>query len=582
MRKFLGDGSSLIRCINEEGTAFEYTLPSDYLGIERTLRITFPPDFPKSLLDIRIEPSPWLEWPHALPKQLCLFGMRQLPINGTAVEIVEETFRRLGKLVTLVMPNSDPLVRRREFEREVTYYWSRALNKTSDQLKLLSRPSIGSPLFTLSETVAGLRSSRRYTLLAVDKSSLTAYSKRMTGISMQSREPATAAFYLPLKTVPDVRFPGAGEIYEWVKEHTLTQDFNTLLGWDKKTSSLPIRWLILCLPEAIEFEGGEPVPEYQSKHFAIALFDTALKNSGNKNYGMRAGRRSLNELVGQRKPPKLAYSQIHVLDRMQVHSRDVRRAPSDFANARVVIIGVGSLGSAVATQLAREGIGNLCLVDPEVLQDANLGRHALGMPSLGYYKSQELCNQLQRDIPTIHVRSIQDYSQSAYLNHRDVFDKADVVISTSADWHSEMSLWDIKAAGAPWTLIQCWSEPYAYIGHLLLAPPGNFDGRKLFDSSGRFHHRMSNWPNDGIHALQGCGTSFIPGAITELASIAAMVSKAALVALSRPSSEPQWHTNINQPDSISLHGGTYIGPTLPHNGVHMSISRPWPSAIKEI
>ncbi|WP_422911805.1 ThiF family adenylyltransferase [Pseudomonas sp. MAC6] len=55
--------------------------------------------------------------------------------------------------------------------------------------------------------------------------------------------------------------------------------------------------------------------------------------------------------------------------------------------ARVVCVGVGSLGSTVALQLARSGVGHLTLIDPDHLVSANLGRHVLGADDLGLPKA---------------------------------------------------------------------------------------------------------------------------------------------------------------------------------------------------
>ena len=65
------------------------------------------------------------------------------------------------------------------------------------------------------------------------------------------------------------------------------------------------------------------------------------------------------------------------------HSRQTRFAPIGVSGqqrlreARVAIIGVGALGSAVAELLARAGVGRLRLVDRDVVELSNLQRQAL-------------------------------------------------------------------------------------------------------------------------------------------------------------------------------------------------------------
>lgn len=570
LRRWLGEGASLLRSAKlkqGEIASFEYPLPIDYMGVERTVRIAFLTKFPIRPLEIVIDPSPWLEWPHAMPGGVCLFGMRQRPVSGSPEEVVDESLRRLGQLVELVMPDGDSDLRQREFEDEIFSYWSQQLDVTPGQLVLVHRPKAAAPLLVLTDTHSRKDAVRASTWLAPDTTSLECHWRRMTGERRHVRAPAAAAFYLPLTSVPFVRVPRASGILEWLQDHTSETGLAELSKWDKTTSGMPQRWLVLRLPgEEME------VPH----HCALVLRSSGMKKGGQKTYGRRAARRAAHGSIGSSKLRAMEYAQIHVLDREQVHSRDVIHSGPAFAAARVVIVGVGSLGSAIASHLARAGVGHLTLVDSDLLEDANLGRHVLGIDDLGRFKANALAERLRHDVPNIEVNSITEFVQFAYGKHRTIFDEADLIISTSADWPCELALWEIKAQGATWTLIQSWSEPHAQIGHALLAPPGAYDGRNLFDASGRFRFRLSQWPNDGIRALPGCGSSFIPGGPVAMVPIAGMVAQAAIGALIGTLNEPAWHTSIGNPKAIPAAGGTYIGPPLPDGAIHLNLARAWP------
>ena len=54
----------------------------------------------------------------------------------------------------------------------------------------------------------------------------------------------------------------------------------------------------------------------------------------------------------------------------------------DFLNKKVVIIGLGSVGSFVANNLSKMGIAKLLLIDPDFLTVDNISRHYLGMDSV--------------------------------------------------------------------------------------------------------------------------------------------------------------------------------------------------------
>lgn len=67
------------------------------------------------------------------------------------------------------------------------------------------------------------------------------------------------------------------------------------------------------------------------------------------------------------------------------------------------IIGCGGLGSQVAEQLARNGIGRLVLVDFDVFKARNISRHVAGVSDLGRKKT-DICEDIVRNInPYIEV-----------------------------------------------------------------------------------------------------------------------------------------------------------------------------------
>ncbi|BDG02956.1 ThiF family adenylyltransferase [Anaeromyxobacter oryzae] len=81
---------------------------------------------------------------------------------------------------------------------------------------------------------------------------------------------------------------------------------------------------------------------------------------------------------------------------------------------RVLVAGLGSVGSYVAEQLARSGVGALSLLDPERVEAANLSRTAYAAEDVGRSKTEALARRLLAIAPAaeiaLHAKAVQDLS----------------------------------------------------------------------------------------------------------------------------------------------------------------------------
>ncbi len=69
-----------------------------------------------------------------------------------------------------------------------------------------------------------------------------------------------------------------------------------------------------------------------------------------------------------------------------------------------VILGCGSVGSLVAMELARSGVGNFVLADADTLEYHNLCRHQCGLEDVGDLKVNALRRKLLNINPSVNVR----------------------------------------------------------------------------------------------------------------------------------------------------------------------------------
>lgn len=569
LRAHLGDeAASLLQQVMPgvgEAAVFLFPLPEDYVGTERWLRIAFPASFPRSTLSLRVEPSPWLIWPHAMKTGLCLHGFKQKPVTGSPEVVVRDSLSRLSKIISLSLPTADPAAREEEFQRETLSYWKQQQPATAQNVSLLERPSRSCPLVAITIPSMRSRDGIEPVWIANQASDISAHVRRVTGIRVKVRKPAHAAFYLKLRSYPNVEAPSADAWLAWLQPHVAADDFAKLLFWFGESSTLACRWVALELPGA----GNAPI-------YCLNLRDPSLQKDRGVRLGVRAGRRQ--ERGSHHTKVLLASATLNVLDRTEILSRDMSADALTLSNARIVVVGQGSLGSPVALHLARAGVGHLTVIDPDELSSANLGRHVLGTSELGRNKAIAMRDRLQLDVPIVTVLAIPSYVELSVLMHPEVFEKADVVISTSADWASEALLWRMKSEGASWRLIQSWSEPHALVGHALVAKDGSADARPLFTDKGSFRHAFTSWPDGGSVALPACGQSFIPGGGIGMAGIAAMVSQVAISSLGPPADDRLWVSCLSNPQTAEKRGGAYVGPDLPAGVTGMTLTRHWPEA----
>lgn len=548
-----------------EAASFYFPLPADYTGTERRLRIGFPTNFPHSQLTLLVEPSPWLVWPHAMKTGLCLHGFRQRPITGSPEVLVEDSLARLIKIASMSSMGSDQAVRDAEFHNELTSYWSRQHRTSSQKLILLDRPQQASELFALSDPRQSLPSGQETIWLAAHELALKKHYIRVTGRTAKIRAAERPGFYLKLKSHPDIRFPKPQHLLPWLIPHLALTDAAQFESWFWARGFLVSRWIALELP------GPADAPLY-----CLNIRSPGLMPERGTRFGLRASRRRPPRTV-DRTPAYVDASTVNVLDRTVILSRDLSGAVQTLENTRIVCVGVGSLGSAVALQLARSGVGHLTLIDPETLVSANLGRHVLGVDDLGKSKAKALRETIRRDLPTTEVVAYEAYAESIQYEKPSVFADSHLVIITTADWESEVAFWRAKSEGASWGLLQAWSEPHTQVGHALIAPDGAYDARHLFDNRGSFRHKFTEWPQDGIVGLPACGESFIPGGSLGMTNVASMVSQTALRFLTDQGKETAWVSSIYRPQDVTCLGGEYHGPAVADGVQQLVLNRAWPS-----
>lgn len=114
------------------------------------------------------------------------------------------------------------------------------------------------------------------------------------------------------------------------------------------------------------------------------------------------------------------------------HLRNSTRADRNILKEQSIqLIGCGALGGEIGDSLAKAGLGNIDLIDKEILHAHNIVRHVLGTESIGLPKVVALRHKLLSHNPFINVGY--DHNNCEVLTGN-VFDNSyDLSISTIAD-----------------------------------------------------------------------------------------------------------------------------------------------------
>jgi len=230
----------------------------------------------------------------------------------------------------------------------------------------------------------------------------------------------------------------------------------------------------------------------------------------------------------------------------------------DLSKKKVAIIGCGSVGGNIAIELARSGITNIELIDPDELTVENIYRHTLGINSLikHTYKSdlssdefvnakvlalkEEIEDKLpytQITAPSYNVNII----ESLIENNKIDFKKFDLVIVAIGNPTIELYINDHfhKLKDMP-PLIFTWVEAYGIGGHAILTNNKENDGCLKclyidpFNDNKPVTSRASFAAPNQIFtkSVSGCGSLFTPYSSLDSVQTAIIATRLALDVLS--------------------------------------------------
>ncbi|WP_165759526.1 ThiF family adenylyltransferase [Rathayibacter oskolensis] len=140
----------------------------------------------------------------------------------------------------------------------------------------------------------------------------------------------------------------------------------------------------------------------------------------------------------------------------------------DLSDRTAVVAGLGSVGSRMAEDLVRAGVGRLRLIDPETIEAPNLARTVYSSDDLGRLKTEALADRLRLIDPAVHIET-----WSETLGALDIAGSivdADLVVGATDDMKEQLRLAHFAyRAGVP--MVSCALYRGAEAGEIVVAVP---------------------------------------------------------------------------------------------------------------
>ncbi|MGL5634041.1 MAG: ThiF family adenylyltransferase [Sarcina sp.] len=192
---------------------------------------------------------------------------------------------------------------------------------------------------------------------------------------------------------------------------------------------------------------------------------------------------------------------------------------------KVLIVGCGSIGGYLISELIKSGITNVTLVDKDTLTAGNIYRHLLGLEYLKQYKTKAIHKYIQKNIPFIRVNTLEDNIEELIENYKLDFEEFDLIISATGNHNVNkwINYYAYKEKITP-PIIYLWNEVLGIGNHALFIESKNngcFECIIGEDENG-LYDRSSYCKRGQVFTkkYRGCSSTFLPyGSIHSLKTV---------------------------------------------------------------
>lgn len=194
--------------------------------------------------------------------------------------------------------------------------------------------------------------------------------------------------------------------------------------------------------------------------------------------------------------------------------RNLLNPNASLINQRVLLVGCGTIGGFLAENLVRIGAGCggglLSIYDPDHVTAGIVGRHRLGLSSLGKEKALVLAAEIKRQFPFANVVG----SATSALDSRN-FSSFDLVIDATGHQPVSLKLNELYLAKEIKTLVFAWILGNGQAVQTLVCADRKAGCLRCIDASGDSNSLMPISPSDVVTRVgRGCEAPYRPFAVS--------------------------------------------------------------------
>lgn len=229
-------------------------------------------------------------------------------------------------------------------------------------------------------------------------------------------------------------------------------------------------------------------------------------------------------------------------------------------NAKVLILGCGSLGAPVAELLARAGVGDMHLLDKEAFDPENCARHILGFPEVGHSKAEAVAARLRQLVPGITVKAHRALATD-WVTSVCKPGQYDLVLDCTGEAAVRVMLSRYRDhSTGRCDLVHAWVEPFCAAAHVVYIAadedwPDDDPGHKV---------AAAQWAGDTRVNLPACGAGFHPYGAADVWQAAGFTAERVLAVLDKKVNVGTvWSSIRAKPFFEALNVQVAIGPLVP-------------------